>query len=74
MLTLAERLSKRHAVRTSMHEDLIAGRKMEVEELLRPLVDAAKRLGVEVPTFLGVYRVLSTLNHHLPRNQQGAAA
>lgn len=74
MLTLAERLSKRHAVRTSMHEDLIAGRKMEVEELLRPLVDAAERLGVEVPTFLGVYRVLSTLNHHLPRNQQGAAA
>ncbi len=69
MLTLAERLSKRHAVRTSMHEDLIAGRKMEVEELLRPLIDAAQRLEVEVPTFLGVYRVLSTLNQHLPREQ-----
>jgi 2-dehydropantoate 2-reductase len=74
MLTLAERLSKRHAVRTSMHEDLIAGRKMEVEELLGPLVDAAHRLAVAVPTFLGVYRVLSTLNHHLPRTQQAGAA
>ncbi|MDB5699285.1 MAG: ketopantoate reductase ApbA/PanE [Alphaproteobacteria bacterium] len=72
MLTLAERLSKRHAVRTSMHEDLIAGRKMEVEELLGPLVEAADRLGVAIPTFLGVYRVLTTLNHYLPAEKEGA--
>lgn len=59
--------AKGHQVRTSMHDDLIAGRKMEVEELLLTLVVQAEKLNVQIPTFLGAYRVLSTLNHHLPR-------
>lgn len=58
-------LEGRRPVRTSMHEDLIAGRRMEVEEVLGPLAAAAVRLNVEAPTFLGAYRVLSTLNAYL---------
>lgn len=71
-LALAERMSVRGPVRTSMHEDLLAGRKMEVEEILGPLAAAAERLAVETPTFLAAYRVLSTINAHLPRAAAGA--
>lgn len=52
-------------VRTSMHDDLVAGRRMEVDEVLGPLAEAAERLGVDAPTFLGAYRVLKTLNTYL---------
>lgn len=52
-------------VRTSMHDDLVAGRRMEVEEVLGPLASAAMRLGVPAPTFLSAYRVLTTLNAFL---------
>jgi len=52
-------------VRTSMHDDLVAGRRMEVDEVLGPLAAAAERIGVEAPTFLGAYRVLKTLNAYL---------
>lgn len=73
MLALTERLSGRGRVRTSMHEDLLAGRKMEVEEILGPLVAAAERLGLQVPTFLAAYRVLTTLNAYLPRAAAGGS-
>lgn len=52
-------------VRTSMHDDLVAGRRMEVDEVLGPLADAAKRLNVDAPTFLSAFRVLKTLNAYL---------
>lgn len=52
-------------IRTSMHDDLIASRRMEVEEILGPLATAAARFDVSAPTFLGAYRVLTTLNAHL---------
>ncbi|MFD2429461.1 ketopantoate reductase family protein [Sphingobium scionense] len=52
-------------VRTSMHDDLVAGRRMEVDEILGPLAEAAERLGVDAPTFLGAYRILKTLNTYL---------
>lgn len=65
-LKLAERfLHGKRPVRTSMHDDLVAGRKMEVEEVLGPLADQSVRLGVPAPTFIGAYRVLSVLNAHL---------
>jgi 2-dehydropantoate 2-reductase len=56
-----------------MHDDLVGGRKMEVEEMFGPLVRKAEELNVQIPTFLGVYRLLSTLNQYLPRETQGAA-
>ncbi len=77
-IALGQRMAQKgHPVRTSMHDDLVAGRKMEVEEMFGPLVRKAEELNVKIPTFLGVYRLLSTLNHHLPReprrsNEQGA--
>lgn len=58
-------LGGRRPIRTSMHEDLVAGRHMEVEEVLGPLAAAAARLNVEAPTFLAAYRVLTTLNAYL---------
>lgn len=58
-------LNGKRPVRTSMHDDLVAGRRMEVEEVLGPLAAAAESHGVEAPTFLGAYRVLTTLNAYL---------
>lgn len=52
-------------LRTSMHDDIVAGRKMEVDEVLGPIVDAGRRLNVPMPTFLAAYRVLKTLNVYL---------
>lgn len=52
-------------VRTSMHDDLVAGRRMEVDEILGPLAEAAERLEVEAPAFLSAYRVLKVLNAYL---------
>lgn len=52
-------------VRTSMHSDLVAGRRMEVDEVLQPLAEAAERLNVSAPTFMAAYRILKTLNSFL---------
>ncbi len=52
-------------VRTSMHDDLVAGRRMEVDEVLGPLAEAAEQLQVPAPAFLSAYRVLKTLNSYL---------
>lgn len=73
VLEFGERLRLRHASRTSMHDDLISGRRMEVEEMFGPLVAAAERLDVPIPTFLAAYRVLSTLNQYLPREVNAVA-
>lgn len=51
--------------RTSMHDDLLRGRRTESEEIFRPLVDKARELRVPIPTFEAVYRVMAVLNHHL---------
>jgi len=51
-------------VRTSMHEDVLAGRKCEVDEVIWPLIEAANRLGIPVPTAMGAYRVIKTLDHY----------
>jgi len=46
-----------------MHEDVLAGRISEVEEVIGPLIAAAVRLGVPVPTVIGAYRTIRTLDH-----------
>jgi len=51
--------------RTSMHEDVLQGRRSESEEIFRPLLDKAQEVGVEVPTFRAVYRVMAVVNHYL---------
>ena len=55
----------REPVRTSMHEDLIAGRKTEVDVILKPLLDMAEIHGVAVPTVLGAYRIIKTLESYM---------
>lgn len=57
------RKSGQKGVRTSMHEDVLAGRVSEVEEVIGPLIAAAVRLGVPVPTVTGAYRTIRTLDH-----------
>lgn len=65
-MKLGTRFTPEHRpVRTSMHDDLVAGRRMEVDEVLGPLAEAAERLGVEAPAFLAAYRVLKTRNAYL---------
>jgi 2-dehydropantoate 2-reductase len=47
--------------RPSLHEDLIHGRRTEVEDSLGVFLAEADRLGVAVPTARGAYRVIKTL-------------
>lgn len=63
-LGVGEMLNSGRGVRTSMHEDLLAGRKTEVDAVILPLVEQAKRLGVDAPTLLGAYRVIKTLDNY----------
>ncbi|MGQ0696856.1 MAG: ketopantoate reductase family protein [Panacagrimonas sp.] len=51
--------------RTSMHDDLLRGRKTEAEEIFRPFIDSAAELGLVIPTVTAVYRVMTVLNHYL---------
>lgn len=51
--------------RTSMHDDLLRGRRTEAEEIFRPLVDKAAELGLAIPTVTAAYRVMTVLNHYL---------
>lgn len=54
----------RDPVRTSMHGDVLGGRETELEIIVKPILDAAARLGVAVPTVLGAYRVIKTVEHY----------
>jgi 2-dehydropantoate 2-reductase len=51
--------------RTSMHDDVLRGRRTEAEEIFRPFIDKAAELGLQIPTVTAVYRILTVLNHHL---------
>jgi len=51
--------------RTSMHVDLTHGKKMEVDEITRPWLDEAERLGIATPTVVAAYRVMKVLNNYL---------
>ena len=51
--------------RTSLHEDLVRGRKTEVDTIIKPFVDKAAELGIEVPTVLSTYRIIKTQDEYL---------
>lgn len=51
--------------RTSMHDDVLRGRRTESEDIFRPFIDKARELGLEIPTVQAIYRVFAVLNHHL---------
>ena len=51
--------------RTSMHVDLTRGKKMEVDEIIKPWLDEAARLQIETPTLVAAYRIMKVLNNYL---------
>ncbi len=56
---------KTPGVRTSMHEDLVNGKETEADTLFMPLVEQAKKYNIAIPTFLGAYRVIKTIDSNL---------
>lgn len=46
--------------RTSMHEDVIRGRRTEVDFIIRPYLDKADELGIDTPCMRCVYRIIKT--------------
>jgi 2-dehydropantoate 2-reductase len=50
---------------TSMHEDVLRGRKTEVEFILGPFVREGMRRGLSIPTLLAAYRIIKTLDAYL---------
>ncbi len=51
--------------RTSMHVDFMRGRKLEVDEIIKPFIDKARELGIAIPTVLAAYRTIKLLDHYL---------
>lgn len=48
--------------RTSMHKDVLSGRKTEVDEILVPFLRKADEFGLAVPTVRAAYRIVKTLD------------
>jgi 2-dehydropantoate 2-reductase len=66
MMKLGERLKQQGMRgRTSMHEDVIRGKKTEVDYLLKPFLDKAAELGIAVPVLETVYRIVKTQDAYL---------
>nr|ART38585.1 G64 [uncultured bacterium] len=66
MMKLGERLKQQGMKgRTSMHEDVIRGKKTEVDFLLKPFLDKAAELGLQVPVLETAYRIIKTQDAYL---------
>ncbi len=66
MMKLGERLQQQGMRgRTSMHEDVIRGKKTEVDFLLKPFLDKAQELGLQVPVLETAYRIIKTQDAYL---------
>lgn len=51
--------------RTSMHVDFTRGRKLEVDEIIKPFIDKTRELGIAIPTVVAAYRTIKLLDHYL---------
>jgi 2-dehydropantoate 2-reductase len=51
--------------RTSMHDDVLRRRKTEVDFILKPFLEKAETLGLNIPTVKAAYRTIKTLDHYL---------
>ena len=51
--------------RTSMHVDFTRGRKLEVDEIIKPFIDKARELRIAIPTVVAAYRTIKLLDHYL---------
>ena len=50
---------------TSMHDDVLRGRKTEADYIIKPFIDKAPELGLEVPTITACYRIIKVLDAYL---------
>lgn len=66
MMTLGKGMKAQgYAGRTSMHEDVLRGKKTEVDWIIKPFIDKGRELNVPVPTLAAAYRIIKTLDHYL---------
>jgi len=66
MLGFGERMKQQgYAGRTSMHDDVVRGKKTEVDYIVKPFVDKGRELGIPVPTVTAAYRIIKVLDHYL---------
>lgn len=66
MLGFAARMREQgYRGRTSMHDDVLRGRKTEADWIIKPFIDKAPELGLEVPTITACYRIIKVLDEYL---------
>ena len=53
------------SARTSMHVDVLAGKKTEIDYILKPFIEKAAEFNIEVPTIKACYRIIKVLDHYL---------
>jgi 2-dehydropantoate 2-reductase len=56
---------QKYAGRTSMHEDVLRGKKTEVDWIIKPFIEKSRELDVPVPTLTAAYRIIKTLDAYL---------
>lgn len=66
VLKMGHALKERGTVgRTSMHEDVLRGRKTEVDYIIKPFIDKAAELNLPLPTITACYRIIKVLDAYL---------
>lgn len=66
ILAMGQQLADRdYKGTTSMHEDVLRGRKTEVDFIIKPFLEKAAELGLEVPTITACYRIIKVLDNYL---------
>lgn len=65
IMSLAREFKSRdRPVRTSMHEDVLNGRKSEADWIFRPVLEKGRELRLELPTLTACYRIIRVLDAH----------
>lgn len=65
-MQLGKMLKKRGGTgRTSMHDDVMNGRKTEVDYIVKPFLEKARELGIPIPTVTACYRIIKVLDYYL---------
>ena len=63
---LGEMLRKKGGTgRTSMHDDVVNGRKTEVDYIFQPFLEKAEELQLSIPTVTACYRIIKVLDYYL---------
>ncbi len=66
ILSMGKQLEERnYKGTTSMHDDVLKGRKTEVDFIIKPFIDKAAELGLPVPTITACYRIIKVLDNYL---------